>query len=466
MLTEQQTTLVLCFLLCVALIVIWESVRGFWRWLVRRAAAAPSPAAPKAATSREVAPLPAAASREAVIEQVQEPALHDAAPPAERADDDAAVCEPRVVAGVIVLALALGIATALLSASGPGGSGSSATPALGVWHSAAAGRYQYHRFAAGIAPVIECIHYDQVALLHEAILGPIPDLTPEARIEPSVARQEELERARQRDLRAQAARRCVMDEQQVTAVELLIDSRWSGKPQKGHLPAPAILVMRDGTRYFRALAVQANGTLAPRLVNEQDVLVAAVEWVQLLREKETQRHLKALYDPCLCLAHYGLLQTGVHLYFDRKTPSPAGAAWRVWYQPRAVRWLPPVPPERDYVPDVAANFSVTDIMWLPYALVARVLGDPHVVEHWEFPVVAHVDLGRTWDTPGGDVYLDAIEPQWLLAAASGAEGDDAPVSPLAAVVDVRKQPSGEMALSSYEAGCLAHCAAMERAMLG
>ncbi len=380
--------------------------------------------------------------------------------------------DSRLAAVILLIILAIAAAYLLHAPSVADRSG----PPLGTWFTAALAasrgsgvtvRYQYHRFAAGTVPVVECVHHDAAWLLYDAVLPPIPPLSEAAHHDPSLADSEEEERARLLEVREYGARRCVWDASQVMTPEPRV---WHPLPNRSlasrseattalstviipAAPAPAarVLVRRNGERYLRATSAITG---APVLVLEAALVEAARTWYTALQERAARARVQLEEQQCLCLAHFGVLPGA------RGETAPlymrfVGGVWEVLWD---VRVRGDAAAQR-----VTGQFEVGELLDFPYHVVARLaLGN---VTHYASTFLNYVPLGQLVDTAGGDVYVDAVEPNWL-AAATAAGGDSE--SPLAAVLDVHDafgKLRRERAVSLFEGGCFAHCESVEAAAL-
>ncbi len=319
----------------------------------------------------------------------------------------------------------------------------------------------------------ECVHYDSVAALHAHVMTPVPELSVSARLEPNVALVEEQARAAMFAERERATRRCVVDHAQLLRPLSMTMGHLMTRPlsywfagagwNASQAPVSHLFIGRDETRYMRVLAVtetiKRDGgipiyTVQPVLLSDAAILEVARQWHAALLER-ARRATATIDNVCLCLAHFGIMRSGMHLVFAND------GQWHLWH----------VHGQRSAANAKfgASNMTFSNLLSFPYELHERVMGSNTLTSHWESVVLSVTDVAATLDVPGGDVYVDALEPRWLLATTSTDTDtmrppDEHPLLAVFALAQLLPTPK-EHTLDVHDSGCFAYCQAFETTVL-
>jgi hypothetical protein len=284
------------------------------------------------------------------------------------------------------------------------------------------------------------------------------------------------------ELRQRAARRCLL--RPATTVSTIDDSDGTyaallrqpvvGEPGLAPVPVDALTPVRDvllahnRTRYVRVHMVRPTGTVGgtvryailPVVLREAALVEAAVRWLRRWRRASKTEDVY----PCLCAAHFGLVQSGAALLYDMswRAHDPAAAPrlpWRVLWHVRVVNNI-----------TLTANFGGSWFEYPEYTLHFPMDVDDRYnvtdVEHAEITDVQYTELAQALDcgTTCDRRVVQAGEPYWL-ATDTGAppepaslHGDYVAVLPLSKVAPL---PHGQR-FEGRAHSCLQHCLAMDQ----
>jgi hypothetical protein len=381
-------------------------------------------------------------------------------------------------------------------------------------------RYKWLYLGAGasrdsLVPVVECAHWetaDTLLLDQDAggLVEPLPEVLPDDRIDPARERVVLDQRARIADARATARRRCALDTPTTPTVpnavpldlnmeHLLTRARlsdWMTDVYRGNLTRTRVehvLVQRNGRRWYAVVAIvpvatapgqgqpktasKVNYELRRALLDETALLETANAYVETLMLKS--RGGIKLDNKCLCLAHFGVFGSGLHLVYDDRAQPPR---WRLWAQMRYVRPSGSGAGALARLDDSARGVSAataaprlveSNMTYFEYLLQfpAEVDMRMQVINsrHYEAEYVSALDIVTRLETVGvADTHLDAREPGWV--------NDQLPpehVPDLAAVIALdalfpRTSPLRDMMrlLGPRDVMCWAHCRDLEIAIVG
>jgi hypothetical protein len=204
-----------------------------------------------------------------------------------------------------------------------------------------------------------------------------------------------------------------------------------------------VIVARNGSRYFSVAAVRqppgsASYRLMPALVAELDLVLAADRWFTRLTELAGPSES---YAPCLCVAHFGIVNSGLHLFYDA-----AATRWRV----RA---------DVEIIFNQSFINAENSLFWRDKPLAFPAVVDSHYgVERLTYSSKVNV---RYYDATSftDDIFARAareVEGTWVA--------DGVPsVSPFALVVPFRAlTPAHRRVEDEGENLCLQHCLAVDR----
>lgn len=379
-------------------------------------------------------------------------------------------------------------------------------------------RYQVFQFGdtpVTRVPVLECTQVHTTRSVYADLLPRLPDLFPTFRhrhhlsMDPADAQRIADERATVVRARKKGRRRCSLDAP--TDHYLTLDATMAHLTGDTHPGIPAVvastvdasamlaqarvedvLVGRDRALYYRVLAVvptaAGDSVLAWRLLRVGDVRRAADEWLRGLRE--TAR-TNIDMTPCLCLAHFGVIGSGLHLHYRARSDSDdsGGGVWMLLAMPRFTHH------------NSQAGMTETSIVYLDY--LSRF---PHRVNahfnltdyfaHSSVSTIAYYDVESTMEGPAGVKRMGSIEPFWILDDYvptrtrpdtrkdedddEDEDGDedsvfgssDAPLmahlqsdAPLLAVVSIESLSSNmptQLTLKEKDTGCFSYCVLVEQ----
>lgn len=396
---------------------------------------------------------------------------------------------------------------------------STALPPLGTWVADRDIKYQYYQFGStedARVPVLECSEYSQSERMQEEILPPLDTLFPipkstreRTAMDPHVLRElmtkkEEIVLARER-----GRKRCALNPEEEW---LTLDTRMShltgthapslGQTMRstphsatlltqGHVSD--ILIGRDFERYLRVLAVQpvagtTEGTkkihtnaLGFYIIKEQTLLEAATDY---LREFYEKAEVETRSPPCLCVAYFGIVGSGLHLHYHGKEFTTAeldsldpgvliamrnqrAADWQLWVDAR-------VKHHNMATPIVESNHTYVTYMPWPYAVHQKlnVSRDryPNVtsLEHRLVSVIEYYQLEHLLSDEVGRLRVAELDEDWLLDEYPvDEEEDDTAFIPTAPLVQAfplenfEKNTRMEMTLSDKSNACFQRCLAVE-----
>lgn len=212
----------------------------------------------------------------------------------------------------------------------------------------------------------------------------------------------------------------------------------------GDTRASSVIVARNGSRYFSVAAVrQVAGSssyrLVPALVSERDLLLAADRWFRRLTELSGA---SASHAHCLCVAHFGIVNSGLHFSYDTK----------------ASRWRMRVGLEITFNESFVED--TTTMMWLNRQLMFPAGADGHY--HVENLTYSSKVMVRYYDTTSfsDDAFLRAareIESTWASDGVSESTSPFAIVVPFRALAPVHRRVE-----VTEENACMQHCLAVDR----
>jgi hypothetical protein len=256
-------------------------------------------------------------------------------------------------------------------------------------------RYQWYQFGRTDetrVPITECPFYTHSREVQEALLLPIGEIVP---IPASKRKQLAMDSHLLQELRAQqevihsarvrASSRCALvpeeewlsldtemrflAEPHQPSIFQILDSIPMAKKMLEDAPVSEVLMTHDLNRYLRVLAIRpelssssmnpkeggkngkqqkklASHTLGFYMMTEKEITVTASRWLQERYDlAETSVHI----DPCLCLAYFGILGSGMHLHFAggssnemiksgdldaMKHSSIRRTSWNLWLSPK------------------------------------------------------------------------------------------------------------------------------------
>lgn len=316
-----------------------------------------------------------------------------------------------------------------------------------------------------LIPIVDCAYYPLSRQVQQTVLGELPPARRERvrdtdhGISGDLERIQE-ERHRLRDdqqlRRQRALQRCGLNAVQLFTTATAAPSfeahttrppfwETTRAPLTGpSLRAAGVIVARNGTRYFSVSAVRqlpgsASYKLVPSLVAEDDLARVADLWFRRLEELSGP---SVSHYPCLCVAHLGIVDSGLHVWFDR----------------HAQRWR------------VLANFAIVSnnsfhntestVEWK-----ARVMSFPALVDaRYEVDrltysskiTVRYLDSSSFTD----DAFLNAaheIESSWTVDGLRESQSPFALVVPFNALTPVHRLIDDE-----NENACIQHCVALDR----
>lgn len=326
---------------------------------------------------------------------------------------------------------------------------------------------QLHRM-----PVVDCAFATEASRVQDKLLGPAPT-GPAAGTGAGVDVDLELRLNRERsylgELRQKATRRCLLRNETMLDA-MTTEARWIQRAALAARVPPmpeatgrvtSVLLARNGTRYMRVLTTRASATPEPVVVAETTLLDAVRDWHARFLAL-AKRNL--LVYPCICPAHLGIVNSGLHFYYDYEPPAQIGVdkarrgQWHVLYD---VQLTPAV----DELDDVdMAGFYREYMTRFPLDADA-----PFNVSSQTHAAVSHVhavDTAALLRTELGAARLRDAEPMWVMmtSTTTPAAAAAAPTTPYAAVVDLQTLTLGDDSFGMTKGlpnACFHHCRALE-----
>ena len=330
--------------------------------------------------------------------------------------------------------------------------------------------------AAATLPIVGCTHHDWAAVVMDRLLGP-PVLAiggghgralanardPFNLAPPPVETDEErdhkaLQRARQRAL----SRCIVLPPAAGTTVDSGDESAFIARathaatdavPSAGdRLAVQHVLVAKNATRYYRVWLASARGdtAVAPVVVSEDALLQWARAWHRrFLDMAERNEHVY----PCLCAAHFGLVGSGVHFYYDTRARQ-----WRLLLRVAILRSVSLVGQSQDMV---LSGINYTQYL-TRFPRDADAPFGVSTLEHPDMVAWAYMDPARLTEER-----VRETEPTWLhKTPATAAEDEESePYMAVLSLGDLWPVPD-YVRLSGHENACLQHCHALDKKTRG
>jgi hypothetical protein len=322
-------------------------------------------------------------------------------------------------------------------------------------------------------PIVDCAQFHEALRVQDKLLGPAPVNTASGAAgsvaDPSYQQRLERERAYLGELRTKASRRCLLHSIEDDAIGSN-EQMWIKRAQWAARVAPMrqsdgrvgeILVARNGTRYLRLMMAPipssgtGGGTVLPEPVVVTDTwLLAAVEQWHARFLALARRNL--LVYPCICPAHLGIVNSGMHFYYDYEAPDNAGLD-----KAQRGRWHLLLDVQVAAFGGNAAAASVGKVevdmsgLYREYMTSFPLAAD----EAWNGTIVAHPEISSvSYVNPaaaGIAAAYDRIEPMWVAP--------NAPVSPFATVMPLKTLAAHERLGSVVHMtnACFYHCRALE-----
>lgn len=385
------------------------------------------------------------------------------------------------------------------SAIGAGGGGSSTADSLRLeWYAGIS--YVMVPFATTQGrvqkmPVVECAQFGDAARVQDKIIGPPP---PDDQYQHQAHRgadvqylaRLEQERTHLRELRAKSLRRCLLADphgrhigasgQGGAGFTEESETTWIARAQQAAHVGPLrqlegrvtdVLLARNGTRYLRLLVAPSvppsnkgsSGSASPVIpepwiVTDTALLAAVEQWHA--RFLELARRNVLVY-PCVCPAHLGIVNSGMHFYYDYEAPDNAGldkAQRGRWHILLDVQMAP-------FGSAGAVGLVEVDMTGLyreymtSFPLAANAAwsagnGSTLSAPHPEMSTVQYFDL--TAPTLAAD--YERVEPLWVAS--------NAPPSPFGIVMPLKSLTSGAARLNTVRHmtnACFYHCKSLDSA---